>query len=335
MQDKIDSVITKAPEFDTVSLRVDDGTKKVSVIDVIRMVIKVSSTRAAQLLLRLRHDLRERCDQLIINGKGRPTWVADACTVVDIIWELPGKEANVVRCQSAMDICRILGSDLTVMKKIETRFIRTSPSARELMTAYVERPVVQITNNAEHTMLELEKERLSIKERYAAIECRATERKENEMNIRRMGIENDNLEIASFGATAKILKEIGRFDARDEIMFGDMIKVQQQRQLKRRTVSESNTGVLLIESHDDVKRKRREISIPLVAQELNIRTNGKDGQIGKLIVKRWREKHGKTVSEQPVKRDTLFRGKPYVENTYFDDDYDIVEESIWAVCDGK
>lgn len=97
----------------TDGIRVDQGTQKGSVNDVIALVLSTKSSQNAwQTLRRLKldnPDLHARCMQLKINGKGRKTPVADAATLVEIAWLLPGKAAGVFRRKGAESVCRMLG----------------------------------------------------------------------------------------------------------------------------------------------------------------------------------------------------------------------------------
>lgn len=106
----------------TASIRVDAATKKGSVIDVINMVTKNSLarnsvTQAVQAFETSCPDLFCRIDQLKINGKGRLTPVADARTLVEIVWLLPGKAAHEFRRSSATTVCRVLGGDLSLVQE--------------------------------------------------------------------------------------------------------------------------------------------------------------------------------------------------------------------------
>ena len=54
-----------------------------------------------------------------INGVGKATPVADAATLIQIVWILPGRTASEFRRQCADLICRILGGDRQVAAAIE------------------------------------------------------------------------------------------------------------------------------------------------------------------------------------------------------------------------
>lgn len=114
--------------MDSLTIRVDKGTKKGSVLDVIKMVLGCDSSNANTSLGRLiqanpdmGYGCTQRCTQLRINGKGRLTPVADAKTLVEIVWLLPGKKAHTFRRQSSENVCRLLGGDLSLVFEIEAR----------------------------------------------------------------------------------------------------------------------------------------------------------------------------------------------------------------------
>lgn len=148
--------------------RVDKNTQKGSVIDIIRMVTGYQSKDATNYFNRLSTNLSTRCRQLRINGKGRETWVADAPTLVEIIWELPGKAAKAFRRTCAQYICRILGGDLSLVTEIEARNVRTAPEVKQFMTAHTPVAVPAELTKEEKERLKVEWE-LEMQERRARL----------------------------------------------------------------------------------------------------------------------------------------------------------------------
>lgn len=76
------------------TIRVDTATRKGSVLDVVKMVLRCDSSSANTTLRRLKEDFPELGNQLTwlrINGKGQLTPVADAKTLIEIAMLLPGK----------------------------------------------------------------------------------------------------------------------------------------------------------------------------------------------------------------------------------------------------
>jgi hypothetical protein len=92
------------------SIRVDYASKQASVIDVICNITDLSSNEAKK------SQFVNGCRQIRINGKGCMTPVADAKTMIRIIWDLPGSKSRV---DCANYICRILGGDPTLIKEME------------------------------------------------------------------------------------------------------------------------------------------------------------------------------------------------------------------------
>lgn len=66
-------------------------------------------------------ELTTQIGQLPINKKGRETPVADAKTLIHIIWLLPGGKAQQFRRSSSEKVCRLLGGDLSLVSEIEER----------------------------------------------------------------------------------------------------------------------------------------------------------------------------------------------------------------------
>lgn len=80
-----------------VTIRVDKTSNLGSVIDTIRMVLECSSSAANATLGRLfltSPELENKCRRLKINDRGNETYVANAKTLVEVVWLLPGKTAQ-------------------------------------------------------------------------------------------------------------------------------------------------------------------------------------------------------------------------------------------------
>lgn len=109
--------------IDPNTIRKDQASGKFSVIDIIKAATGFDSSNSSTYLARLCKDKPElgfdtRCSYIRINGKGRETPVADLATLVEIVWELPGKTAQKFRRQSAKYIVRILGGDPSLVDEI-------------------------------------------------------------------------------------------------------------------------------------------------------------------------------------------------------------------------
>ena len=105
------------------SIRVDSVTQQGSAIDVVRMVLQCNSSTANTYLGNLKGDFPELGKQVVeqyrINGKGRPTPVADAKTLIEIAMLLPGKASAKFRRTSATTVCRVVGGDIKLIDEIE------------------------------------------------------------------------------------------------------------------------------------------------------------------------------------------------------------------------
>ncbi len=118
----------------TDGIRVDRATQKGSIYDVISVVTKATSAYAVRILSRIQKQYPEsmtKCHKLRINGKGRETPVADAATLVEIAWLLPGKKAASFKRKGAETVCRMLGGDLTLVDEIQRRHTQVAGTAEE------------------------------------------------------------------------------------------------------------------------------------------------------------------------------------------------------------
>lgn len=104
------------------TIRVDSATQQASAIDVVRVVQQCNSSVASAYLRKLKEnfpDVGSNVSRARINGEGKDTPVADAKTLVEIIFLLSGKTASEFRRQSAAKVCRLLGGDSTFVSEIE------------------------------------------------------------------------------------------------------------------------------------------------------------------------------------------------------------------------
>jgi hypothetical protein len=81
------------------AIRVDEESKQGSVIDVILIICDCDQAYASRILSRMDEEFMTKCHKLRINGKGRLTPVADAKTLIQIVWALPGKKARSFRVE--------------------------------------------------------------------------------------------------------------------------------------------------------------------------------------------------------------------------------------------
>ena len=75
------------------------------------------------------HDLIVK---LRINGKGKKTPCVSARNAIQLIWDLPGKQAKAFRRTCSHYICRILGGDASLIEEMQTRAAVSTEAQRDL-----------------------------------------------------------------------------------------------------------------------------------------------------------------------------------------------------------
>jgi hypothetical protein len=301
METTINELFDANPLFTRVKLRVDDATKQASLIDVVRLVTGQNQDTASGTVRRMvkgeneflagcskLQPFRAKCSKLRINGKGRETWVADAPTLVQIIWDIPGKAAKEFRRQSAHYICRILGGDRTLIDEIEMRYDRTPKEVKEFMTANVERPVMP-------------------------------ERSEDELNNvlkrKREDAEIVALELANKERALKIKK--------DELDFYTQCRDCIPNDARLQSACDDNIRALICNgSKPAVAFKYLPDFSSILREEYNVvLTNSKLAQLGKLVSDAYQKKYGSRNTEK-VQR--LVDGAIRPVNAYLSKDKDLV-----------
>ena len=133
------------------SISIDEETNKGSLIDVVVAVTGQNRKRAAETISNLSAstpELSERIRHLRINGSGKLTPVADAATMVEIVWILPGAHAKAFRRECAQVLCSVLSGDLQLAHAIEKQhhaiqgtqvesFLAGDTNASRQLTAHV------------------------------------------------------------------------------------------------------------------------------------------------------------------------------------------------------
>ena len=136
------------------TVRIDTATQKGSVIDVVKLVLGCDSSNASTAFTRLKNEFPElegRSSTLPINGKGRLTPVADAKTLIEIIFLLPGKTARGFLRKSAASVCRLMSGDSTLVPEIEQRraSLQSSVEGRATQRFLLERSSVGVESQIE------------------------------------------------------------------------------------------------------------------------------------------------------------------------------------------
>lgn len=109
----------------------DQATKQASVIDTVRSFTRCTPKYAAPAFQRLGEDYTRRCQIIRINGVGKPTPVASASVLLEIIWRLPHEACKEFRRESAVYICRLLGADQSLIQEVELRGATTPQAFKE------------------------------------------------------------------------------------------------------------------------------------------------------------------------------------------------------------
>jgi hypothetical protein len=334
----------------TANIRVDRATQRGSVIDVIRMIGKdndrSTSSKALESLRSTCPELMSRIQQLRINGKGRLTPCADARTLVEIVWLLPGKAAREFRRTSAATVCRALGGDLTLAAEIESRHnaLQTSEEGRttqrfltndEEMSEPTSKRVrtessqeLQLARTAAQQDAEfedwLEERRFARAERQAAMMQRDAER-----------------QMQTVRTSYEFLESIGALDARDKIAHADVMR-RLLMQAERAQGGECTALAVATPLPPDDPRvptpechelhRGHEVSMHSVAGDMRCRIPpGKEGAVGKRMRALYASRYGEEAAKCIPKRTTLFRGKPFSENTYWSRDNDLMRQAVESV----
>lgn len=211
------------------------------------------------------------------------------------------QNAGQYRVKFANYLARLCSGDLTLINEIIHTNQRVSPEAREVMLQDVPRPDPDVSESTrkrvreENLLLDIEERKLRLEERKLSLA-----EKNHDFQYKRI----------------RRLEEQGMFDDRDRLYFKDILK------------KSGDPGYARIQDTND--ERGREISIALVCQEMEVNPNGKSSQIGRLMARRWRELH---PGEEIPKRDTLYMGRPYRENAYYQRDYALMQQCICEVLD--
>lgn len=338
--------------IDSSTIRVDKDTKKGSVLDVIKLVLGCDSSNANTSLGRLvqaNPDMgsgcTQRCTQLKINGKGKQTPVADAKTLIEIVWLLPGKKAHAFRRQSSEKVCRLLGGDLTLVSEIEARHGTLQGTEEGRATQEF------LLDGREETIEGQAPAKKARPEAPFWFDYASDEQKRALVSVvanKAMALE----QIDMYDTFKQKLESVEQFATRDKIEFADRIKDAQRRasgahnMLTAAPVDNSTICVarpvddsidpetgLIIATHkcgDSVRGP--ETSICNEAAKMDVKVGEKAGQVGKVLKRFYSDRYGVEASLNIPKRHTTFRGKPFEERTYYERDADLIQQAIRIVC---
>jgi hypothetical protein len=318
------------------SIRVDDITKKGSVIDVVRLVNpNLTSSNASNTLTKLTSDMGVQYTQLKINGKGRPTPVADARTLVEIVWALPGKAARDFRRSSAQTVCRVLGGDLRLVAEIESRHhtLQQSEAGQAAQEVLLQKDDERAVKRSKVTG-PAELENATISQRQLFVDAWLAKQQDEVVQQR----------VSTLTSAVNLMQMLGGVDDRDKIEFKDRIRLA----LRPASAAGSHTtstlavaapmvdpGVCVPTPECADMVRGCEISIPLIASELSVVVGDKAGQVGKRMKALYGTRYGVHAAQNIPKRQTLFRGKPAMENAYYMRDRDLLIQAVQDIVGQK
>lgn len=246
----------------------------------------------------------------VMTKSGRPRMSSNEIPCVNftdlqkILSQVPGREAKALRNEQAEIASRATVGDGALQEVMEERRTDLSKREREFLADGIEC---------------LDEQSSSKRQKLAEDPHQRSRRLEREDIAFLTDIREREMKLVA--GAFDLYSRLGPLDERDRIFLKDYA---------RNSMSHLGLsgGNLLTSAQGPDPGRLREISIHLVASELGLQCQGKEGQIGRKIVQLWRQKHGHGPEVSPPKRDTMFRGKPFKENAYFQEDYDVVERAI-------
>ena len=302
--------------------------------------------------------IADRVDYIQINGKGRTTPVSDAKTITEIIWLLPARAAKEFRRQSAETICRVLSGDTSICEEIESRCadLQSSEEGRAFQN------FMSGDSNgspAKRARIGPEIMELATDDQYQQF---VTTEIQHQLEMQRIDKADQRLEseVSAVMKFKEAFEQIRPLDDRMTIELCDRITDIQHRTFRRivqvssspptdamvvatptalatldrapedTAPADPGTSVPTPECHVAVRGD--EISIAMVSTELGVSLRERAGQVGKKMKALYAARYGGVAAANIPKRTTIFRGKPFQENTYYARDKDLIEQAIRVVA---
>jgi hypothetical protein len=320
----LEEIASVNPALANAKILIDRATQQASVIDVIRLITGKKSNAAGEAFQRLGRELVANCDQLRINGKGKPTPVCDAPTMVELIWELPGKAAKAFRRQCAHYIVRILGGDASLVEEMRDRADASTSSqrdfflgkrgtdAREQDEAAAQRLKLR-RDEAELTRLEAETQ-LYVKEQAAKGEQLTLQVEREKMDLEQRKAEMNASAVTFY---RNLVQEVFHSDAHMQAAFKDYTMAT----LGRGSTQTTGATTLAQFAPD----------ISTIASDLGFRgqSNAVLSRLGKAIAKAYRARHGRA----PETTQKYVNGSVRRVNAYRQSDVAMIQEIIRTVLD--
>ena len=321
--------------MDSSTIRADKTTQNGSVMDTIRMVLACNSSAATTTLSRLlvtSPELQNNITRLKINNRGNETPVADAKTLIEIIWLLPGKKAREFRHKSSEKVCRLLGGDLSLVSEIEARHtsLQSTEEGRATQAFLLngrEEEAVETFQGMPPAFKYIDsKDRGDMAKRLIEQQLQ-----ESTVALKRQRV--DNL-INSY----RSLQDIGvHLDGRTLIELRDSVTILSRQDVVINDAVAVATPLLQDSStptHElDAAQRGKETGIVVVSSKIGVRVpQHLSGKVGKLMRQLYIKKYALPGNWNAfVKRQTLFNGRPVLENCHFERDEDIIEHAIREV----
>lgn len=352
------------------TIRVDPATQRGSVIDVVRMVLGCTASAAYSYYTRLlgedmlqnevgthssnpsevgtaSSNLSQRCEKVRINGKGKLTPVADAKTLVEIVFLLPGKTAREFRRQSAAKVCRLLGGDTTLVSEIEQRraALESTSEGRAtqsfLLTGSSDGGRATPTEIETHEGMPTGFRYLDTTDRQAVakqVVKHELQRQAQVLEHQQQALKRQRCDDMFVRYRGLMNLKVG-LDDRTKIELRDNVSILTRQDLAIEDAGAS-TGTEMTVMQDPstpthtlgAGQRGHETGIVVVAAKLRVRVPpNMSGQIGKLIKALYKQKYKLPAEWDDLpKRQTLYQGRPIYENCYYARDEDIVEQAIKA-----
>lgn len=331
--------------MDSSGIRVDQESQKGSVLDVIKMVLGGDSSMANTTFKRLNIDhpeLGAHCSQLRINKKGRETPVANAKTLIQIIWLLPGKRAREFRHESSEKVCRLLGGDLSLVSEIEARHASLQSTekgraSQEFLLSGREEAIESFDDMPAGFRYLSDSDRAEYMKRLLNQQLQANDQKLLESRVELKRKRCDDLV-----NTYKTMKDLGvLLDDRTLIGLRDNVSVLSRQDLVMNSAVAVAAPLLqdsTTPTHElDAVQRGPETGIVVVSSKLGTRISTKlSGPIGKRMKKLYINKYSLRKDwDGFIKRRAFSNGRPILENVYYERDEDIIEQAIRDVVSGR
>lgn len=347
--------------MENATIRVDTATQKASVIDVVKMVLQCNPSAAYSYYSRLLQEnsenevgtgvgtdnsnLSQLCEKIRIDGKGKLTPVADAKTLVEIVFLLPGKMARDFRRKSAAKVCRLLGGDMTLVSEIEERrtLLESTEEGRATQAFLLGGTSSESSHKTEidayndmaagFRFLDTSERQVVAKE----VVQQALEQQRQEIEREKQALKRQKFD--DLFVRYKSLVDIGvELDDRTKIEMRDNVSISTKRDIAGEKKQEPGTELCAIPDATTpthtlgAGQRGDETGIVVVANKMGVRVpTSMSGPVGKLMKALYKKKYNLPADWNDFpKRQTLYHGRPIHENNYFERDEDIIEEAIRA-----